>query len=171
MKGRVKALTIEDKGMDLIITAVIPRQGAGEPPREGASLTLEIRQSKNKRSLNANAYCWKLCSEIGKVIHRSPEWVYKDAIREAGVHDFLSISMEALPIFSKRWEGRGIGWTVDVMEVVGDMCTIRINYGSSVYNSREMANLIDSLVMTAEEMGIPTEDPEKVAAMLEDIGR
>lgn len=45
---------------------------------------LEIKLFRKKRSLNANAYCWKLCTEIGNITRLSKEEVYFNMLKHYG---------------------------------------------------------------------------------------
>ena len=42
----------------------------------------EIKEYKQKRSLNANAYAWKLITEIGNVVRKSKEEVYLQMLKK-----------------------------------------------------------------------------------------
>ena len=44
----------------------------------------------------------------------------------------------------------------------GENVTIRCYYGSSVYNTKQMARLIDDVVSDCKEMGIETKPPEEI---------
>nr|DAZ43350.1 MAG TPA: NinB protein [Caudoviricetes sp.] len=66
-------------GNDLILTASIPdarRFVYGFKPGE-----YEISPAKKKRSLNANAYAWKLINDIALAVRESPEDVYREALK------------------------------------------------------------------------------------------
>ena len=42
----------------------------------------EIKEHKEKRSLDANAYCWILCKKIADKLHITKEEVYRKNIKE-----------------------------------------------------------------------------------------
>lgn len=125
---------------------------------EGKTLTIDIKEYKKKRSLDANAYCFVLCQKIAEVIGNTKEYVYKQAIKQVGQFEIVPIKDEALDRWIKNWESKGLGWQSVVMgESKLDGYTNTINYfGSSVYNTKEMSLLLEELVYEAQELGIDT---------------
>ena len=129
-----------------------------------------IRNKRKKRSLDANAFCWVLCDEIAKKINSTKEDVYRQHVHDVGVFDFVDIPTKAVPQFTKSWHAKGDGWITDVY----NNCTIKgctkiaCYYGSSTYDSKQMARLIDSLVEEAEALGIPTKTKPELMEMYAD---
>jgi hypothetical protein len=67
----------------------------------------------------------------------------------------------------ESWEKNGIGWQTDTMASKNEGCTnVILYYGSSVYDTRQMAQLIDSLVQDAEALGIPTITPKEAERLI-----
>jgi hypothetical protein len=116
----------------------------------------ELRKITKKRSIDANAYCWTLASQIAEVVRLPKETVYRRNIREMGVYTPLPIKAEAVDEFRRIWEHRGIGWFVDVVDdskIPGYKLCFAY-HGSSVYDTAQMSRLIDSLIQDAESVGI-----------------
>ena len=128
---------------------------------------LIIQRRKKERSLNANAYMWALCDELAKVLKVSKEEVYRRAVKQVGVYESLSMQKSAYERFKQAWEGRGTGWVVDML--MNDGVTVQVNayYGSSVYDSAEMARLIDWIVDECREQGIDTMTPQERSLLIE----
>ena len=124
---------------------------------------LTIEKQKRARSLNANAYCWTLCDKIAAKVGATKEAVYRKNVSEVGLFDVVAVDAEAMPRWIKNWSGKGIGWQC---EVLGESDEGRYNvinyYGSSVYDTKEMARLIDALIQEAKSLGIETLPPEEV---------
>ena len=116
----------------------------------------ELVKAKKKRSLSANAYCWKLCDEIAKSVGLTKEDVYRRAIGDVGVFDQLEINLGALEDFKRRWESRGEGWVVKVADSNSKSALVFAYYGSSVYDRGEMSRLIDNLVQDCKALDIET---------------
>lgn len=128
-------------------------------------MTAEIKEPRKGRSLNANSYCWVLCEKIAQKVRATKEDVYKKAIREVGkFSDMPPVSKEDARDFIKGWQHNGLGWFVDYL-LRGDLVELRVYFGSSVYDSKEMARLIDYLVDEAEMMGIETMTPGEIARL------
>lgn len=139
-------------------------------------LDVELKPHREQRSVRANALCWELCSQIGRSL--SPplpkEEVYRDAIRAVGEYDQYYIREEALEAFLQTRKLLGVGWFA---EVVGDAplrgyVEVLAYKGSSVYDSRAMASLIDYLVDQAEQMELTIAyDLREIERIKEDWGR
>lgn len=119
---------------------------------------VEIKKFSRKRSLDANAYCWKLVDLISEKTGVRKSEVYKTAIREiGGVSDTVCVQNKAVEKLRSGWEQHGLGWQTETYESKLDGCTnVILYYGSSVYDSAQMSQLINILVQDAEALGIPT---------------
>ena len=131
----------------------------------GKELSVEIKPYRARRSLDANAYCWVLCQKLSEKLNCTKEDVYKEAIRKAGQFDFIAVTDKATEQFIKAWQSKGLGWYAEALESKIDGCKkIMVYYGSSVYDSKEMAHLIDYIVSECKEQGIETLPPWEVNA-------
>lgn len=120
--------------------------------------TLEFKQAKKKRSLDANAYCWVLLGQLSKALRMPAEELYKEFIRKIGKYTVLSIKNEALAIFEENWHKSGLGcFVVKISETAdGKFSFIKAYYGSSSYDTAEMSFLLDEIVLECKEHGIET---------------
>ena len=120
---------------------------------------ITIQKFSQKRSRTANAFCWALCSDIGKAMTppMDKEEVYRRAIRAAGVFETYSVKETAVEDVKRRWALNGSGWFVDVVDNdwFKGMKMLHVYYGTSTYTADEMSKLIDWLVDEAEQMEIP----------------
>ena len=116
---------------------------------------------KPKRSNEANAYMWVLINEIADRAGMTPNDVYRHAVKEAGKYDDLDMAVEALDPFTKAWKSNGIAWLVE-SEQHDERAWVRVYYGSSAYNSKEMSRLVNHVVDVANEWGIETMPPEEL---------
>lgn len=121
-------------------------------------VTVEIKKESKGRSKDANAFCWALCSDIGKAMNPplSKEEVYRTAIRAVGVYWQTTIPLFNLDDVRRRWESHGTGW---FLEVVDDDAPgrkrVNMYFGTSTYTVDEMRVLLDWLVDQAQQMEIP----------------
>lgn len=130
----------------------------------------EVAPSRKKRSINANDYLWKLCTEIADAVGDTKENVYRDAVAHVGVYrDFHGIAVSEAPTLRKAWEMLGTGWVTEQVdfEPDGERVVIRAYYGSSQYNSKQMSRLIDWVCQQADNLGIDT-DTGRVRSLLEE---
>lgn len=131
-------------------------------------VTIEIKQARKHRSLDANAYCWVLIDKIAEKTGLRKTEVYRHAIKEiGGVSDTICVMDKAVSRLREGWEKNGMGWQTDTMPSKVEGCTnVVLYYGSSVYDSLQMSQLISSLVQDAEALGIPTITEEQAQKML-----
>ena len=130
----------------------------------------EIKEHREKRSLDANAYCWTLLDKLADALRTTKEELYLQKVREVGpFKDFCLTDGEA-KTFRHAWEKLGTGWPTEVVDYHqdGDRQVVRAYYGSSTYNTKRMSRLIDSIVEDCKAIGIETLPPEKLAAMKEE---
>ena len=130
-------------------------------------LTIEIKPFRERRSLDANAYCWKLISEIAERLSVPKEEVYRNAIREIGGNmEVVCVRNDAVLRLRQGWERNGIGWLTDTFPSKIEGCTnVMLYYGSSSYDTRQMSRLIDNIVQDCKELGIQTDTPNEIAKM------
>ena len=124
----------------------------------GKEVSIEIKVAHKRRSLDANAYAWVLIDKIAEKTGLRKTEVYRHAIKEiGGVSTTVCVMDQAVDSLREGWAKNGIGWQSDVMKskLPGCSCVV-LYYGSSAYDSRQMAQLIDSLIQDAESLGIPT---------------
>ena len=170
---RFTGLNLTDTGVGLILHIGIPKkylnavQGILE--RFNASFEYEIKPYKEKRSLSANAYFWKLADDLASVLKITKEEVYKRAIYHVGKFQVLEAKTEEIAqSFCKRWCMNGLGWYAYCDKE--KPTTIYMYYGSSVYNSKEMSRLIDFVADECRRQGIETRPQEEIDSMLREWG-
>ena len=173
---KIRLQTNEDNQVELVLTLKENRlqvqKGATELKQiieGGKQLAVEVTQLKKKRSIDANSYCWVLCQKIAEVIRATKEEVYKKAIREVGQFEIVPIKSEAVERWLQIWKGKGLGWFAEVMDdsKLQGYKKIISYYGSSVYDSREMAVLTDNIIQEAKLLGIETMTPKQLASLME----
>lgn len=131
---------------------------------------LTIEEHKEKRSLNANAYAWSLMNKLSDKMNISSIEIYRNYVHELSVYKTITINDEAVDTFIKSWGMNGIAWLcekIDNAEIDG-YSILHAYYGSSVYNTRQMAKLIDLIEQDAKAVGIETLEDKKLKQLLED---
>lgn len=123
----------------------------------------EIKEHKLKRSLNANAYCWVLMNKIADAIKSTKEEVYREYIKNKGIFRLITMNKDATNTFIKVWQEKGLGWICDTSESKYEgMIDVVAYYGTSSYNTKQMANFIDYVVDEAKNLGIETLPPDEI---------
>lgn len=134
---------------------------------------VKVTKHRVKRSLDANAYAWVLVDKIAQKRRMSKAEVYRNAIREiGGVSEVVCIQNRAVKTMKDVWTRNGIGWQVEEMESKIEGCTNLILYkGSSVYDTKQMSALIDSLVQDAKSIGIETRPQWEIDSLLKEYDK
>ena len=124
-------------------------------------LSFKIDKYREKRSLNANNYAWKLLTEIGNVMRMSKEEVYFIMLKMYGQSEMISVKAH-IPIteFVKYCEEAGESTLNGTL-----FKHYKVYKGSSEFDKREMSIFIDGIVEEAKVLGIPTEPPEQIAKL------
>lgn len=118
-------------------------------------LKCAIKTLKSKKSNNANAYCWELCAAIAASVNISSQEIYQEAIRNRGVYKDYVVPIEQQEEVNGTWSAFGIGWFTEKVDFASDDSIIlRCYYGSSVYNSAQMARVINYLTDEANNLGL-----------------
>lgn len=135
-----------------------------EEIKDGITLDIEVKKHRNKRSLDANAYCWVLIGKLAEKLNLSAEKIYKLAIQEIGVYEVLPIRNEAVYNFKSAWGKNGIGWICEEIgrSKIAGYTNIKAYYGSSTYNTKQMTMLIDNIVEECKLQGIEIDTPEQI---------
>ena len=133
---------------------------------EGKTYTADIKESRKKRSINANSYMWALCTEIAKALSKdhlivSKEAVYRDHVKTSGVCEYLVVPEKGVDSFLNAWSEHGTGWFAEVVDFAAgkemSKCKkVCVYYGSSTYDTSEMSRLLESVIQEAENLGIDT---------------
>lgn len=132
----------------------------------------EIKRVYKKRSLDANAYFWVLIDRLAAVLGIPKNELYRQRIREiGGVSDTVCVPDRAVKRLVSIWEDKGLGWSAETFPSKIDGCTnVTLYYGSSAFDTQQMARLIDSIVQDCQQLGIETKSPEEVASLLKQWG-
>ena len=132
---------------------------------------LSIKEHREKRSLDANAYCWVLINKLADVMRIPPVEVYRQTIQDiSGNNEIIPIKEEAVAQFKQAWSHNGIGWLCRDMgkSKIPGYRNLMVYYGSSVYNTKQMSALIDHLVQDCKALDIETMTPDKLALLMEE---
>lgn len=121
----------------------------------------EIKEHKEKRSLNANAYLWVLVGKIADRLRASKDEVYLKCLKLYGQSEVVSVLSDIdVRGYFKYFDEIGKG------HVNGREFThYKVFKGSSEYDSKEMAVLIDGVISEAKELEIETLPPHEIERM------
>lgn len=143
--------------------------GLGEiDPTKDYDIT--IKKHYEKRSLDANRYAWKLIGKLAIKQEMSKDEVYQHFVRQYGVYDPVAVQNKAFDRLTRIWGSKGLGWLWDDLgpcRNTPDARSVMLYYGSSAYNTKEMARLIDGIIYDCKGQGIETLPPDEIERLKE----
>ena len=137
---------------------------------ENKVIEVEIKEHKPKRSKDANAYFWELCSKLSAKLQIPKEELYRNLIKGVGDNMLVGcFKTEEIPKVQKDWQSKGLGWVTEVFESKIKGCTNILLYeGSSAYDTAQMSRLIDLCITECKEQGIETLPPDELKRLVEE---
>lgn len=182
LTGKLLSLSFNRDGKPMVTFSFEDRHGSvamADDLYSCEKLTLKIDKYRKRRSLDANAYLWKLCSLIADKLSddgvpHTKEEIYQKAIKARGIYREQG---ELDPSFAKTmrtaWEKLGTGWVTEQVdfEPDGEKVIVRFYYGSSTYNSKQMCRVTDWLVTECHQLGIETKPQAEIDSLLNSWGK
>lgn len=171
LTGRIENLSVDfstgKAKLALEINEKTSAMKAFDDFRECEKLSIKIDKYREKRSLNANALCWKVCTEIANVLRSDKDSVYLEMLKRYGQSEIVSVlSTVDVSGYFKYYDTFGTGY------VKGKEFThYKIYKGSSEYDTREMSILLDGIIDEAKGMGIDVMSESELALIKNEWGR
>lgn len=138
-----------------------------ESVNPGKLYDAEIKEHRERRSLDANAYAWVLIGKLAEHYGIPPEDVYRQQIQNiGGVYTVTPIREDLVERFSRSWCAGHIGRMTDDLGECRNTRgyhNIRVWFGSSDYDTRQMSQLIDAIVQECQLVSIETQTPDQLA--------
>lgn len=129
----------------------------------------EVKEYKEKRSLDANAYAWVLLGKLQDKLHIPKEEIYRDAIQTIGSYEVIPIKNEAVNKFRQAWSKNGLGWITETTKSKLDGYTnVLAYYGSSIYDTKEMSRFIELIIQECEQLDIETKSKAEIDSLLKE---
>ncbi len=139
---------------------------------KGKKLQVEIKQYRKRRSLDANSYAWVIISKIADVLNTSKEEIYIHMLKRYGQREeqLISVISEGVPAIMRATNNHCT--EVGQSELNGKIFVhLAILIGSSQYDSKQMATLIDGIVSEAKELDIETMTSQEIESLKNSWGR
>ena len=161
MKGRFTTAPARTLNQTWLVSFEVEAPPQDYDTLKDKELRIEVKPYRKKRSLDANAYCWVLCTEIALKLKTSKDEVYEEMIQRYAPYDkdddgYITVTMiERIPVskLGGHWKliSKRDGFNI-YMKLVG----------SSEMDTGQMAAFLDGVVSEAKELGIETETPDEI---------
>lgn len=138
--------------------------------KDGKVYEADLKEHKQKRSLDANAYAWVLIGKLANKIGLPKEEVYREFVKDVGNnYEILPIRNEAVDKWISNWQSKGIGFVCDILgeSKLDGYTNVITYYGSSTYDSSQMSKLINLIVDECKQQGIETMTPAELAMLMD----
>lgn len=130
--------------------------------------SIEIKEKKESRSLNSNAYAWTLINKIAIVMKSTDDEIYIEMLRKYGTKEYVACLPNIIPELKKAFK---LVETISKTNINGKQgVTLRLIRGSSTYDTAEMSNLINGIVDDATLLQIDTLPPAELERIIKNWG-
>jgi hypothetical protein len=121
-------------------------------------LNVKVSKFVGKHSLSQNSYMWRLITDLSNVLKTDKNLLYKRFIQSYGQYDYLPLNVSKIARFVEKWESNGSGYFVEECgkSKLEGYVKLKVYYGSSSYNTKEMKQLIDGIIEVCKRHGVDT---------------
>lgn len=123
----------------------------------------ELKEYREKRSLNANSYFWVLVGKLANVMRLKKDEVYLKMLRDYGQSMLIPVLKGEKPDGYFKYHEYETSSVLNGKEADW----YRVFKGSSEFNTKEMSILIDGIVQECKEQGIETLSPNELKSLKE----
>lgn len=137
--------------------------------KKDKTYSLSIKEYRNKRSLDANAYCWVMIGKLAEVMRIPPAEVYRQAIQDiGGNYEIIPVRETVAEKFKETWESQGLGWPANDLgkSKIPGYRNLQVFYGSSTFDTRQMAAFTENILQDCRALDIPTIPKEELDSLL-----
>lgn len=137
--------------------------------------TVTFERQYEKRTNDANRYCWTLLEKLAKALDMPKEDIYREQIRDIPQKPSkVLVKASDADDEIKTWCKNGVGWYADIIgestEHEGYVWIDRFK-GSSKFDKKQMQILIDNIIYECKQFDIETRTPEQLARLLDLWGK
>ena len=166
--GTITNISLDYKSKKPIISLLLNCE-AGIDELRNKKLSIELKQFRNKRSLDANSYMWVLLQQLADKLETTKDELYLIMLGKYGVFTHTVVKPNVVERVKEEWK------------LVKELGEVKINgqtgiqlqcyFGSSGYDSKEMSTLVNGVVNECKEQGITTLDELELDKMVSKWGK
>jgi hypothetical protein len=128
-------------------------------------LKINLDEWKEKRSKTSNDYAWELLGKISQKIKMPAVDIYRRYVYELQIKRQVKVDLSAADTIIKVWRQQGIAWLAEKIDEENGFARVDLYYGSSSFNTKQMYDLIQSIIADCQELGIETKTPDELAKL------
>ena len=128
-----------------------------------------VKQYREKRSLDSNAYAWVLMQKIAEAIHSDKWSVYLEMLEKySRAFTHIIVRPDVVDRVKEEWRTvRNLG-EITVNGQTG--IQLQCYFGSSTFDTKEMSVFIDGLIEECRQLEIETLPPNEIERMKREWG-
>ena len=132
-------------------------------------LRIVVKQYREKRSLDSNAYAWVLMQKIAEAIHSDKWSVYLEMLEKySRAFTHIIVRPDVVDRVKEEWRTvRNLG-EITVNGQTG--IQLQCYFGSSTFDTKEMSVFIDGLIEECRQLEIETLPPNEIERMKREWG-
>lgn len=128
-------------------------------------LDVTVEKHRKKRSLDANAYAWELMGQLAKKLRVQAVDIYREYVKDLNIKRTVKIDKTSAKTLIRVWQEKGLAWIAEKVDEGDEFAIVDLYYGSSVYDTKQMSQLIELIVNDCKLQGIETKTPEELAQL------
>lgn len=129
----------------------------------------EVKEYREKRSLDANSALWKMLSMMADVLNANKDDLYLEMLSRYGVFTHVVVKPNVVERLKQEWKTVRVLGEVTINGKTG--IQLQCYFGSSTYDSKEFATLLDGVISEAKEIGVDFISREEQERMLNEWGK
>lgn len=175
-KGRIKQINLDWKTRKTAVTVEVDARPDEIEKLTDKDLTVVLKQFRQKRSLDANAYYWLLLTQLADKTNVTNPFMHNQLLRRYGQPQVIDDKMVYL-VLPDSDEGAKIADEAETFHIKPtsqvktgvdgrQYRTYILLKGSSEFNTKEMSTLINGLVDECKQVGLETITPAELERMM-----
>jgi hypothetical protein len=128
-------------------------------------LDVTVEKHRKKRSLDANAYAWELMGQLAKKLRVQAVDIYREYVKDLNIKRTVKIDKTSAKTLIRVWQEKGLAWMAEKVDEGDEFAIVDLYYGSCVYDTNQMSQLIELIVNDCKLQGIETKTPEELAQL------
>ena len=136
---------------------------------KGKLLAVEVKQHRQKRSLDSNGMLWAILQQIAEVVGSTKDEIYLQMLERYGVFTHIIVKPNVVEKVKQEWRTvRELGEvTVNGQTGIQLMCF----FGSHSYDTKEFSVLLTGVIDEARSMGIAVITEEEKSLLINEWGK
>lgn len=170
MRAKLHDLSVARDGGWLLTIRTNENVGGLFDELHECDVDVTVKKYRKKRSLDANAYFWVLANRLAEKLRIDANGIYRSYVPDiGGSYEVVPVREDKIDAWEKVWCSGHIGRMIEDMgpcRNIKGYHYIRSYISSSDYDTAQMSQLIEMVVVDCKEQGIETMTPRELDALV-----